>query len=345
MKLPYEITNSPFYTNFEKCYEVWYWKLNSLDKKFAFWYRFTILKSLQKSIIEVWGIFTQRISNPNQKPEYSLRCIKNTFELQKAEILSEKGNCSIRIEKNFTDFNETKGFLKDSVGFIKWELSHKPENEPLSHSFLPYVLWKLGLSKNYAVTTYENLIFNGEIRCDNQCFQVENGKGMQGHLCGIRQGHSWAWAHGNIFYSEKTGESVSCIVDILTARAKIGNFLVSPPISSIFINYNNQVFSTKHIKDILHIQSHYEPCKWNVEYNNAKYKFILNITAENPTIAGVKYEDTDGSNLFCYNSKMATIKINIIDTKTNKEDILISPNLSAFEWVQRNTWDKGKIYI
>lgn len=345
MKFPYEITNSPFFQNLDKCYEVWYWKLNSIDKKIAFWYRFTILKTSAKSLIEVWGILTINSMNGGNKQKHSLRCIKNSYELQNAEIISEKENYTIKIAENSTNFTHTEGNLKDSNGFIKWNLSHTPEDESLSHNFLPYVLWKFGFSKNYAVTVYEDLTFNGEIIYDNQAIPVNNAKGMQGHLCGPKQGHSWAWAHGNIFYDEKTGEQIPCIVDILTACVKLGNFIVSPNISSVFIKYKDRLLQTKSFKDILTTKSKYLPCRWNIEFKQSNYDCKMEISTEEPLIAGVKYEDTDGSNLFCYNSKMATIKLRIIDLNTKIEENLISPNLSAFEWVQRNTWNKGKIYI
>lgn len=345
MKFPYKVTNSPFFQNFERCYEVWYWKLNSLDNKFAFWYRFTILKSPSKSIVEIWGILTIRTSNTSQKSDYFIRGIKNSFDLSEIELSSEENNSLLRINQNFTNFRETNCFITDQKGFLKWNLFHKPVEEPLSYNFIPYTLWRMGLSKNYAVTTFENLTFEGEITYDGNIIPVKQAIGMQGHLCGIRQGHSWAWAHGNIFYDVETVEKVPLIVDILTARAKLGNTLVSPPISSVYIKYDNQIFSTSSIMDLLKVRSHYDHTFWKFSFNKSKHNFIIDINAEEDSIAGVKYEDTDNTNLYCYNSKMATIKLRIIDTTNNREKILLSPNLSAFEWVQRKVWDKKELLI
>ncbi|MCX8064599.1 MAG: hypothetical protein N3G21_05435 [Candidatus Hydrogenedentes bacterium] len=345
MKFPYKVTNSPFFQQFEKCYEVWYWKLNSLDKKFAFWYRFTILKTPLKSIVEVWGILTQNLSTTHQSPKYLLRGIKNTFDLNELKVSSEANKSLLEVRENFTNFSETRGHITDSEGVIKWILFHRPENGPLYYNFIPQTLWKIGLSKNYAVTTYENLMFEGEIICDDKVIPVEQALGMQGHLCGTQQGHSWAWAHGNIFYNEKTGERVPCIVDILTARTKLGNFLTSPKISSVFIKYKDQIFSTSSITDLLKVHSYYEPSYWKLKIKNNKRKFIIDVDTEEASIAGVKYEDTDNTNLYCYNSKVATIKIKILDAVSNEETLLISPKLSAFEWVQREIWNKREILI
>ncbi len=344
MKFPYHITNQSFLLPEckENAYEVWYWKLNPTDVDWSFWFRFTILKNNTKNVAEVWGIFSKK--DASIAPTQSLNiAVKKTFPFEECSYCSSDN--SITLHDNFVDFKSCRGHINDKDKVLKWNLNLMPIAPQVSHNFVPNLLWKTGIVKNYAVTTHEKILFNGTIEVDQETIQVNNALGMQGHLAGLKQGHSWAWAHSCIFEDEENGESVPIIIDVLTARARLGSTIPSPPLTTLFLYYEGKTYSLNSIRNILHTQSKYIPLFWEFRTNTSDIQISATIEADPSIVVGVQYEDTDGSPLYCYNTKMATMKLIIHDKKLDKKRQFVSLNKCAFEWVQRELWNKVPISI
>ncbi len=344
MKFPYQILNTPFLLpNTSKyAYEVWYWKLNPLNEPWSFWFRFTLLKNANRNVAEVWGIYSTKNSDCNILQTQNT-AIKVTFPIEKYRY--QPDNNFITIKDNFVDFYSTLGHIHKDDKSIEWKLNLTPIAPQESFNFMPFYLWKLGIVKNYAVTTHEKILFNGTIKVNGKEIMVENALGMQGHLAGLKQGHSWAWAHSCIFYDEENGEIAPIIIDVLTARAKIGNKIVSPRLTTLFLHYEGKSYPLNSISDIIKTQSRYNPLYWEFKTLSPNVQISASIDADIDTVVGVQYEDTDASPLYCYNTKMANMKLEIYDRVSEKKKTFVSPSKCAFEWVQRELWDKVPISI
>ncbi len=348
MKFPYTITNTSFLLPdcHDKGYEVWYWKLNPQDEAWSFWFRYTLLKNESKSVAEVWGIFTRRGLQENGGEENVQNiAIKETFPIELCKYETSENSSSISVGNNFVDFICCKGNLHKGDNQFCWDLNLTPIFPQSSFNFIPETLWRLGIVKNYTVTVHEKMLFHGSIKVNEDSIRIQNALGMQGHLAGSRQGHSWSWAHSCIFYDEETGESVPIIIDVLSARARIGKKMTSPQLTTLFLYYNENQYFLNSIKNILSTKSRYVPSYWEIKGKTNDFLFSVSIEADMPTVVGVQYEDTDGSMLYCYNTKMATIKLTIQDLKDNNEKHFLSYQKSAFEWVQRKLWEKVPLYI
>ncbi|MGC8738741.1 MAG: hypothetical protein ACP5UA_08880 [Candidatus Hydrogenedens sp.] len=343
MRFPYRITNEsfllPYYKN--NAYEVWYWKLNPVEQDWSFWFRFTLLKNATKNVAEIWGIFSKKEIQEGNSKALNI-AIKETFPIE--ECYSSSDN-SITLHDNYVNFHSCHGQIKGNNEQLVWDLSLMPVEPQESYNFVPFLLWETGIVKNYAVTIHEKILFNGTIRANQETLQVNNALGMQGHLAGLKQGHSWAWAHSCIFVDEDNGESVPIIIDILTARARIGGIIVSPPLTTLYLYYEGKSYPLNSIQYTTKNKSKYIPLFWEFSTSTDNIQLYASIEADISTVVGVKYEDTDSSELYCYNTKMATMKLIIYDKEVNKKRKFISLNKCAFEWVQRELWEKVPISI
>lgn len=344
MRFPYEITNTSFLLpHFSgNAYEVWYWKLNPIDQLWSFWFRFTLLKNATKNVAEIWGIFSKKEIQEGHSKALNI-AIKETFPIEECSYRSDDN--SITLRGNYVNFNSCHGQIDGDNKQLVWNLNLMPIEPQESYNFVPRLLWKTGIVKNYAVTVHEKILFNGTIRANHETIQVDNALGMQGHLAGLKQGHSWAWAHSCIFIDEDNGEPISIIIDILTARARIGGKIISPPLTTMFLYYEGKSYTLNSMRHIARNKSKYIPLFWEFGTSTGNTQFHASIEADISTVVGVQYEDTDGSKLYCYNTKMATMKLIIYDKELNKNRKFISPNKCAFEWVQRELWDKVPISI
>jgi len=344
MRFPYQITNTPFLLpHFSgNAYEVWYWKLNPIDQPWSLWFRFTLLKNASKKVAEIWGIFSKKEIQKDNSKALNI-AIKETFPIEECHYCSSDN--TLTLHENFLNFSSCHGQMKGKEKQLIWDLNLMPIEPQESYNFIPFLLWKTGIVKNYAVTTHEKILFNGTIRANNEIIQVDNALGMQGHLAGLKQGHSWAWSHSCIFFDEDNGEPIPIIIDTLTARARIGGKIITPPLTTLFLHYERKSYKLNSVRHIPKNKSKYVPLFWEFSTSTDNIHLHATIEADISTIVGVRYEDTDCSELYCYNTKMATMKLIIYDKELNKKRTFISPNKCAFEWVQRELWEKVPISI
>jgi hypothetical protein len=205
--------------------------------------------------------------------------------------------------------------------------------QDLAFDFVPASLRRLGLVRNTAVNVFEELRFSGWCEVDGVHTDWQDAPGMQGHLAGPRNGHSWAWAHCNQF-TDTTGAPVTAIFDGLSARARIGRRGKSPYLSTMFFQYQGQNYCFNRVRDIFRIHSRYRENDWRFSVEGEGKRFEGHIEGERDHFAGVTYEDTDGSALYCYNAKMSNMTLDIYHRDT-LEERLISDGAVAYEFVTR----------
>ncbi len=221
--------------------EVWYMKMNAPDSGRALWLRFTLLsrKDGSKQVAEVWAISFERGEAGVKKVG-----VKNSFPIGDFICDSAEVPVAFSMEKSHFSDNNTYGQVQSEEHCIRWNFLVKPRLD-CACDLVPASLKRYGLVKNMAVNVFEDLIFTGYCEVDGERFNWDSAPGMQGHLAGPKNGHSWAWGHCNSFVDE-AGEAVSCIFDGLSARARIGASLATPALSTLYFHYDEQDYCFTH---------------------------------------------------------------------------------------------------
>ena len=203
----------------------------------------------------------------------------------------------------------------------------------LNFDFVPSSLARLRLVKNYAVTVQSDLHFNGWVKVNGESFQWQNAPGMQGHLFGQKNGYAWAWAHGNCFVDSQ-GAPVDFVFEGLTAQARLANRYPSPYISSFFIVYQGRPFYFNRIRDSIFCHSRFDYRGWEIKLKARDLEFHLHIQSQPHEFAGLTYEDTDGSLIYCSNSKLSSMKVQIF-RQQKLEVEYTAPRTVAYEVASR----------
>lgn len=311
--------------------EVWYMKCHSLDGRQALWLRFTLLlqRGRGKRVAEVWGIYFER------EPSGRLQkvAVKQTFPVEAFSVPSQKYGTGFQIaDSHFCD-TQTEGFIESPGGKLKWVLRMKPRRA-LYFDFIPSILRKLHIVKNVAVTVYEDLIFEGEVTVNNTPVFLVDAPGMQGHLVGDRNGHSWVWAHANSFVDE-SGKPASVVFDALSARARVGGRFASPQLTTLFCWYDEEMYAFNRLRDALFTYS--EPFPWGWRFTTTLRSGIQMqgvLQGKPEDFVGVTYEDTDGSLLYCYNSKLVDCTLTVV-RHLARQEVYKASGTAAFEIVRR----------
>lgn len=310
-------------------YEVWYFKLNQTQGGPAIWFRLTLLanRAGDKCVAETWAVFFDA-----QAWGAGHVAVKESFPLDIFVATPEK----IQIGDCYWADHKTAGKISSGGHEIRWELDYIPNQGTFDP--VPTVLKKLGLSKSVACTPNPNLTFTGCFWVDGKAYSCNASRGMQGHIYGSRQAHGWAWAHANT-----TGRT-PFVIEALTAQVKLGGFLKSPKLSALFFEFEGQQYVWNTLGDALAIQSRYTLDGWEFCAKKPDLKLTGKISGRVGDFAGVQYEDTDGSLLYCHNSKVADLELTACRSD-GSQVTLQSNGACAFEVVSRKKDDRVRILI
>ena len=321
------ISNAPLYSTTPKTgfQEVWYMRLNQLDAIQALWLRFTVLLRADhsKEVSEVWAIFFNVDGNVTRKIGLKRSWPLNAFTQTDVEAFYIADSCLLA--------SRTEGPLKDDQNCIRWSLSFVA-NRDCQNDFVPASLRRLGLVKNVAWTVHERLLFDGWSEVNGERQEWSKAPGMQGHLAGPKNGHSWAWGHCNHFVDE-SGAPAQVVWDGLCARARLGVH-AAPPLSSMLIQAGNHTWRFNTLRDAWRIHSAYDYEGWRFRARKEGHLFEGRITARRDDYAGVTYEDTDGSLLYCHNAKICDMLLEITGPDGNRRRYQAERNV-AYEVVDR----------
>lgn len=310
--------------------EVWYLKMNDPSAGRALWLRFTLLIGAtgQKRVAEVWAISFEKQASG----EVTKVGLKNTYGLDAFTPIMDADVPAFRIgECSFSD-HHTRGEVRSDDHTVRWDFEMKTAS-PCTFDFVPTSLRRLGLVKTMAVTVFEDWRFTGWSEVDGAHAAWNDAPGMQGHLAGPKNGHSWAWGHCNCFVDEE-GRPAPCIFDGLSARARLGKSMATPHLTTLYFHYRDTDYCFNRPRDALRTKSRYGPLEWEFETGVGRLLFRGQIRAELGDFAGVTYEDTDGSFLYCYNSKVSNMTMRVYRGGT-LEQTLTAAGTTAFEFVTR----------
>src|SRR5207245_1751688 len=144
-----------------------------------------------RRIAETWAIHFQRTAHK----EVSKVALKQTHDLSTFSTLADG---TIRLGGCEFGIRHTRGHITSQGKSISLDLGRRPGLET-SFDLVPRGLSRAGLIRNTAVTVNEDLRFSGTTDIDGLRSEWKDAAGMQAHLSGTKNGHSWVWGHCNLF--------------------------------------------------------------------------------------------------------------------------------------------------
>lgn len=304
----------------------WYLKLNDPENHRALWLRFSLLSTRNrfKRVAETTAVFFQKLAGREVKKIG----LKQTHDIK---AFSSPVKSDIRIGKCEIFEQGTKGLIQSKNHSLSWNLSFTAERES-TFDILPGILSRSGLIRSSAVTLCEDLLFSGTTEINGEIIQWRQAPGMQGFSTGTKAGHSWVWGHCNTFLNE-SGKPTSFIFEGMSTRAQIGP-LVVPRLSSFYFYYQDQNYYFNTLLDAIYIKSKHSLNTWEFQADRGELSFRGTVQAEHKDFAGLTYEDTNGSLLYCTNSQIADMTI-LVYRRGKLEATFTSLGTGSFEIVSR----------
>jgi hypothetical protein len=293
-------------------YEVWYGKVDIAPGR-ALWFRYTTLDG-KKQEASTWAIYFDGEDCVGGKDNYPLE--------QLAALDGPHRGFHVSDELHLDD-----GQAIGRAGEVSWKLRWTDSGRHFS--YMPHVLEKIGLAKSTYDDCLLDLRVSGTIEVGDEQIDVDGVPGMVGHIQGKRiMGYNWAWSHCNCF-----DDDPDAAFEGLSVRALLGG-RVSPKLSAFVIWVDGRQYSFRSPMGMLLNNSEYGQDHW--VFSARKGDIVLSGEARSPNnVALVEYTDTDGSHLWCYNSKLSDLTVRIQDPSRGLDRILRSSGRAAFEHVNR----------
>jgi hypothetical protein len=307
-------------------YEVWYGKVDIAPGR-ALWFRYTTLDG-KKQEASTWAIFFDGDECTGAKDNFALDQLADPNT-----ILVPKGRKPARFGSHRQVFHLADDLHLDEAnalgraGDISWDLSWTDSGRRFS--YVPHALEKIGLAKSTYDDCLLDLRVSGTIRCGDTEVTVDGAPGMVGHIQGKRIiGHSWAWSHCNCFDDDS-----DAAFEGLSVRALLGS-RVTPTLTAFVMWVDGRQYTFRNPIGLLLNNSEYAQDHW--AFSARSGKVVLTGEARSPSnVALVEYTDTDGSHLWCYNSKLSDLEVRIQDPARGLDRTLKSTGRAAFEHVNR----------
>lgn len=313
-------------------YEVWYGKVDLPDQQ-ALWFRYKTLDGAVEAA-SAWAVFFGKNGIRAGKKRWWLDEVQPAGPVTLHNRPENALGKPMRFEGRHAVFRVGDAHLDDAnalgtAGPISWDLHWKDSGK--SFRYIPPSLQKFGLARSTYDDCFMDLRVSGRVTCDNQIVDFENATGMVGHIQGSKiAGHSWAWSHCNHF-----DDNEDAVFEGLSARALLGKKRASPLMTALILFLEGHRYEFHGPIQIFQTKSDFGRHKWSFAADTGDVR--LSGEARAPSeVALVRYTDTDGSGVWCYNSKLGSLKLRLNDRKRGIDKILHSSNRAAYETVTRD---------
>ena len=304
------------------CYEVYYLKLNHRGTGTAYWLRYTLLSPTAgrgNPVAELWGI-----AFDPAEPARNL-ALKRTVPIAAAEIGRER--FLLRIGDAELRHTTARGALDGRHGTLEWNLAWDPPAETFRH-FPHAAMYRLAVPKTKVLVPNQDVRFRGTIRWNGREIPCAGEPGQQTHIWGTQHADRWVWGHGNVF-EDGADASFEC----LSARIRVGPF-VTPDLVLLFLRHGGRWHRLNALWRAPFQCGRADVPVFRFAGSGDGIRLRGEAAARLEDLVGVEYTDPDGAHLWCYNTKVADLRIEV-DASGAAPRTLLARRTFALEFVQR----------
>jgi hypothetical protein len=296
-------------------YESRYIRANHPELPQALWLRETLLlPTAGDPVADVWVM----VFDPDGAGN---RALKEPYPIGAA--VYDYDDWTARIGAATIDDRSVQGVVTGGKRSARWDLRITPgSEEPVK------LLTERGY--NARIPTAKTMVrhplaqFDGQLELDDVRIVVDGWTGSVNHNWGTR--HTPAYAFGQVCGFDDAPDSS---LEIVTARAAIGP--VSLPAATLFVfRHAGQEFAVRSILGSLQTHGRYRPFSWAFGARVRDQTIEGEIVTAPDDVIGLTYTDTDGGSKYCYNSAIATCRIQLAGKAFERTE-LVATRRAMFE--------------
>lgn len=305
-------------------YEAWYVTVALPDQGQAFWLRYVIESPLEgagNAHCSLWAFSFDR-----NDPAAGLSLHDRYPIARYANKSTDEKGFRIEVGPGVLERGKAKGKVGAGASSIEWDLKFEPRGPSLEH--VSPLLYSLGITKASVNSAHLALEIDGTIKVAGKAVKLAKAPGEQSHTWGKKHAAAWAWAHCNAFAEDK-----DAVFEGVSARvSKLGMLL--PPATPIYLRAFGQEHFLNGAFSIWSHDSDFELGKWELEAEGPDVLVQGVVEAPPERFVSVEYRDPDGRPVYCNNSCLASMKLEIYERRGARWELaktLTSDGTTAFE--------------
>jgi hypothetical protein len=290
-------------------YESRYIRANHPELPQALWLRETLLlPTAGDPVADVWVMVFDPEGAGN-------RALKQPYPIDAA--VYDYDEWTARIGATTIDDRSAEGVVTGGNRSARWDLRISPGSEDAVK-----LLTERGYEARFptAKTTVRHPLaqFDGLLELDDVRLVLDGWTGSVNHNWGTR--HTPGYAFGQVCGFDNAPDST---LEIVTARAAIGRVLL-PAVTLFVFRHAGQEFAVRSVLGSMQSHGRYRPFSWAFGARVGEKMIEGEITTEPADVIGLTYTDTDGGSKFCYNSAIATCRIQLAGKAFERAELVAS---------------------
>jgi hypothetical protein len=296
-------------------YESRYIRANHAEDARALWLRQTMLvPTAGDASADVWVM----VFDPDGAGN---RALKEPYPIEAA--VYDYDNWTARIGAASIDDRSAQGVVTGGNRSARWDLRITAGSEaPVK------LLTDRGYTARFptakTMVRHPMAQFDGLLELDDLRVVIDGWTGSVNHNWGRK--HTPAYAYGQVCGFDDAPEST---LEIVTARAAIGPVKL-PAATLLVFRHAGQEFAVRSIRGSLHTHGRYGPFLWTFGARVGERMVEGEIFTEPADVIGLTYTDTDGDAKYCYNSAIATCRIQLAGKAFERTE-LVATRRAMFE--------------
>jgi len=299
-------------------YESRFVRANHPEQPLALWLRETLLlPTAGAPVADVWVM----VFDPDGAGN---RALKVGYPIGSADYCYESGGgaWTARIGDTAIDDVSAQGAIAGGGRSAAWNLSIAPGGQP-AVKLLTERGYRAPFPTAKTMVRHPLATFDGQLELDGARLGLQHWTGSVNHNWGKR--HTPAYAFGQVCGFDGAPESS---LEVVTAHAAVGP--VSLPAATLFVlRFGGREFAVRSILGARRTHGRYLPFSWSFGGRVEGVTMEGEITAEPSDVIGLTYFDTGGATKYCYNSALATCRIQL--SGDGFRDELVASRRAMFE--------------
>ncbi|MCT7657215.1 hypothetical protein [Mycobacterium deserti] len=277
-------------------YESRYIRANHPHRAQALWLRQTLLlPTAGDPVADVWLMMFDPEGEGN-------RARKEPYPVGAATY--DYDDWTARIGDATLDDRSAQGAIASRSGSARWDLTiNRSGQEPV----------RLLTERGYRakIPTAKTMVrdplaqFDGIVEVDGVSLFVDGWTGSVNHNWGTR--HTPAYAFGQVCGFDDAPDTT---LEIVTARARVGP-LLTPSVTLLVFRHERVEIAVRSVLGSLQTHGRYRPFHWTFGGRVGEQMIEGEIVAEPSDVIGLTYTDTDGGSKYCYNSAIASCRVEL----------------------------------
>lgn len=237
------------------------------------------------------------------------RAVRRSFPIDAADFGDQ--DWTARIATTSLDDTAARGSVPDA----RWDLAITPDGQdPVQVLTDRAYLSRFPTAKTRV--RHPLARFDGRLEVADLAVDIDGWTGSVNHNWGTR--HTPAYAFGQVCGFDNAPDST---LEIVTAHAALGPMLL-PGVTLFVFRHAGQEFAVRSIRGSLQTHGSYTPFAWTFGARVGEQMIQGEITTEPAEVIGLTYPDTHGGTKYCYNSAIATCRIQVAGKAFDRAELV-----------------------